>query len=375
LRSKDICTSTVKGSRLTPLIEKPDIPDARIAACLRDAYGLAISEIAFLPLGVDVHAAVYRAVAHDGTPYFVKLRGGFWDEIVVALPRFLHDQGIAQIIAPLPTQTGQLWADLHPFKLILYPFVAGRDGYEVKLSDHHWVEFGAALQRIHTVALPPALRSCIPRESYAPAGREMVRTFVKRLETDTFDDPVAAETAAFLRTKREEVRQLVVRAERLAQALQVQAPTFTLCHADLHAGNLLIADNGAMYIVDWDNPILAPKEHDLMAVGGGLMGGWRTPQEEEHLFYQGYGPTSVDPVALAYYRHERIVQDIAAFCEQIFLTRGDGPDREQALEYLQSNFRPGGVLEISSNAEALPPQRPIVECGGMADGAQGQQRA
>jgi spectinomycin phosphotransferase len=363
------------------LLEKPNIPDDRITACLRDAYGLAIAEIAFLPLGVDVNAAVYRAVADDGAPpaleqspeadsapgdrftgdcrgakgaaYFVKLRGGPWDDVAVALPRFLRDQGIERIIAPLTTRTGHLWAGLDPFKLILYPFVEGRDGYEVDLPDRCWIEFGAALRHIHTVGLPPVLRSSIPHETYSPQGRETVRTFLDRIETDAFDEPVAAKMAAFLRTQRGKVLDLVARAEELAQALQDRPPAFTLCHADLHAGNLLIAAD-AFYLVDWDAPLLAPKEHDLMAIGGGLMGGWRTPEEEERRFYQGYGPTQVDPAAMAYYRYERIVQDISAFCKEIFLTTEGGRDREQALEYLMSSFRPAGVLEIALRSDRTP---------------------
>jgi hypothetical protein len=45
-----------------------------------------------------------------------------------------------------------------------------------------------------------------------------------------------------------------------------------LCHSDIHAGNILIDVNDDFYIVDWDNPILAPKEHDLMFIGGGQRG-------------------------------------------------------------------------------------------------------
>jgi len=104
-------------------------------------------------------------------------------------------------------------------------------------------------------------------------------------------------------------------------------------------------------IVDWDNPVLAPKERDLMFIGGGQMGAGHTPQEEESLFYRGYGRAQIDPIALAYYRYERIVQDIAAFCEQIFLTDGGGEDREQALHYLTSNFLPNGVIEIAYRSD------------------------
>ena len=67
-----------------------------------------------------------------------------------------------------------------------------------------------------------------------------------------------------------------------------------MCHADLHAGNILIDANGAFYLVDWDTLILAPKERDLMYAGGGQFGEARTPQQEEALFYQGYGQTQID---------------------------------------------------------------------------------
>ena len=207
----------------------------------------------------------------------------------MALPKFLSDQGIAQIIAPLATKSGQLWANLEAFKTILYPFVEGRNGYEVDLSDRHWVEFGTALKRIHTAAVPPALTGRIQQETYSPQWREIVRTFLKRVEDDRFDDPAAVELAAFMRAKRDEIGDLVGRAERLAQALQARSPAFVLCHSDVHAGNILIGADDAFYIVDWDNPILAPKERDLMFVGGGQGFTGHTPQEEETLFYRGYG--------------------------------------------------------------------------------------
>ncbi|MCX6030017.1 MAG: hypothetical protein NT169_12070 [Chloroflexi bacterium] len=78
------------------MLEKTDLQDERIVACLRDEYGLRVVQVAFLPLGADLNTAVYRVVADDGTPYFLKLRGGVFDETSVALPKFLSDQGIAQ---------------------------------------------------------------------------------------------------------------------------------------------------------------------------------------------------------------------------------------------------------------------------------------
>jgi spectinomycin phosphotransferase len=333
------------------LLEQPDISDEYISACVQTAYGLRVAAIAFLPLGADVNTAVYRVTAADGTAYFLKLRSGAFDETSVTLPRFLGDQGIPHIITPLSTSSGQLWANLDNIKVILYPFIAGRNGYEVDLTDQHWIEFGAALKRIHSVVLPSALSSRIQRETYAPKWREIVKAFMARIETEVYADPVAAQLTAFLQAKRAEVLDLVERTERCAQALQDHSPEFMLCHSDLHAGNILIEDSGAFCLVDWDAPLLAPKERDLMYAGGGQFANRRTPDEEERLFYRGYGLTQIDHDALAYYRYERIVEDIAVECEQIFSTLDGGADREQALRWLMSNFEPQGALAIAQQAD------------------------
>jgi spectinomycin phosphotransferase len=329
------------------MLEKPDLPDEQIRACLRDAYRVHAPQIAFLPLGADFNTAVYRAVADDGPPYFVKLRRGAFDELSVALPKWLSDQGVAQIIPPVVTQAGRLWTRLDGFTVVLYPFVAGQDGYAVALSDRQWREFGAAFRHIHTAAVPPGLTQRLPRETYAAQWRESVKLFLLRLEDGPFVDHIAAQLAAFLQAKRAAILDLLDRAERLAQALQAHARPFVVCHSDIHAGNLLIDGDERMYIVDWDNPILAPKERDLMYIGGGQGFIGRSAQEQVDLFYQGYGSVQIDPVALAYYRYERIVQDIAAYCEQLFLTAEGGADREQSLRYVMSNFLPTGTIAVA----------------------------
>ena len=333
------------------MLKKPDLQDETIIACLLDEYRLNIIQVAFLPFGADQNTVVYRVVADDETPYFLKLRRGVFDETSVALPKFLSDQGIAQIIAPLTTKTGQLRAILGALKVILYPFVEGRNGYEVKLSDRHWGNFGTALKRIHTTVVPPALIRRIRRETYSPQWREIVKTFLGRIEDDAFDDPIAIKLAVFLKAKRDEILDLVGRAERHAQTLQARSPEFVLCHSDIHAGNILIDTDDVFYIIDWDDPILAPKERDLMFIGGaqGFVG--HTAQEEETLFYRGYGQTEIDPIALAYYRYERIIEDIAVFCEKLFLTSEGGEDREKSFEYLMSNFLPDGTIEIAYKSD------------------------
>jgi len=333
------------------MLERPDLQDEKIVAWLRADYGLPAAQATFLPLGADENTAVYRVVAADQTPYFLKLRHGGFEETSVTLPKFLSDQGIAQVIAPLENRAGQLWGRLDAFTVILYPFIAGRDAYEADLSDGHYRQLGRALRRLHSLPVPPALRASLRREAYSPQWRDGAKTFLARVATGAWADPVAAETAALLRVRRSQILDLVSRADRLADALRAEPPQEVVCHSDLHAGNLLIGAGDALYIVDWDSPILAPKERDLMYIGGGQLANRRTPREEEAAFYPSYGETQINQSALAYYRYERIVEDIAVYCEQLLATTEGGEDRPQSLRYLASNFLPGNTIEIAYQSD------------------------
>lgn len=108
----------------------------------------------------------------------------------------------------------------------------------------------------------------------------------------------------------------------------------------------MISEDSSLYIVDWDEPIMAPKERDLMFVGGGVANVWNKPHEEE-LFYQGYGETQVDFRLLAYYRHERIVEDIAVYGQELLLKRTGGVDRLKMYQNFTGMFAPRGVVDIA----------------------------
>lgn len=332
------------------MLEKPNVADEKIVACLRDEYGLQVTRLEILALGADLNTAVYRADTNENTAYFVKLRGGIFEPSSITLPKFLAEQGIAQIIPPLATKSNALWTNLQAFKVIVYPFVEGQNGYKIKLSERQWAEFGCALKCIHTTTIPTDLIR-IQRETFTPHWRERVKAYTQRVENESFNEPIARDLAAFIRSKRREILESVSRTQQLAETLVAESLDFVLCHYDIHAGNLMIDRNGALYIVDWDNPILAPKERDLMFIGGAQGFQGYAPQQEEDLFYRGYGPTRIHQSALAYYRYERIIEDFAVECEQVFGTTEKDRDRAQAVVWFKSNFLPGETLEMAYRAD------------------------
>jgi spectinomycin phosphotransferase len=328
------------------MLEKPGISEETLRASVQIEYNIYIEHIIFLPLGYDINTAVYRIEAQNKSKYFLKLRKGSFDEIIVSLPHFLSIHGLAAIILPFETSNHRLWGEMGEYKLILYPFIDGRNGYETSLSNPQWHAFGEALRVIHTTQLPAPLLAQIPRETFSPHWRESVKEFQDRVEVDSFSEPVAARLAAFMRLHRQTICRVVERTSQLADNLQTRSLDFTLCHADIHPGNLHIAQDGAIYIVDWDNPLFGPKERDLNLIGGGGKGPWHSLREEA-LFYHGYGPAEIDRLALAYYRYERIVVDMAEFSKQLLLTDEGGEDREQSFLYFTNLFQPGQDIEVA----------------------------
>jgi spectinomycin phosphotransferase len=187
------------------MLEKPALPDRRILEEVRRAFGLEATKLNFLPLGADVNTAVYWLVDDSGETYFLKLRSGPFSEITLTVPLWLHSQGLQAIIPPLKTRPGGLWGEAAQYKLILYPFVEGKDGYQVKLTPEHWLELGQALRHIHLARLPETLRSQVPEEDYTGIYREQVRRFQEQVQRRSYHDPVAQEMAALMREKEAEM--------------------------------------------------------------------------------------------------------------------------------------------------------------------------
>jgi hypothetical protein len=92
--------------------------------------------------------------------------------------------------------------------------------------------------------------------------------------------------------------------------------------------------------VDWDNPVFAPKERDLMFIGGGIGGAWNDLRESGWVF-TGYGSAEIDLIAIAFFRYERIVVDIAEYGHKIFDLNASASDRLSNLRKPRDRVPPG----------------------------------
>lgn len=307
-------------------------------------YLIEVTALVLLPLGADPNASIYKVQASDQKTYFVKLKRGHFHDINVEVLELLQRAAIQQLIAPIKTVSGTQIQQVDDFTLIVYPFVEGQDGFSHSLTEKQWIALGRALKQVHEVHVPTPLKAQIRREEFSAKWRDVVRAlYVEAVPTH---DEITSNLWKFLQEHKSTIQQLVDRSEQLSKKASKNPLEFVLCHSDIHGGNVLLDGKEALYIVDWDDPILAPKERDLMFIGGGVGNVWNKSHEEK-LFYQGYGQTDVDWTLIAYYRYERIVEDIAVYAQELLLKPIEGNNRLEMHKQFMSMFEPHGVVDIA----------------------------
>jgi spectinomycin phosphotransferase len=327
------------------MVENSFISEQSIISCLKNYYHIKVHALEFLPIGADANAMVYKAGTHNKS-YFIKVRQGNHDDISIAIMNLLQSAGLQQIILPVKTVDGNQIQYIENNTVIVYPFIHGKNGFDQPLTEKQWNTLGTALRKLHEINVPVSLQHLLRRETYSPKWRTAVRSLYDYIKTKPITGTIELKLLDFMQKKAEVIHKLVSNSELLAQNLQKDSSKFVLCHSDIHGGNIIIDPNNTIFIVDWDDPILAPKERDLMFIGGGVANVWNIPSEEV-FFYSGYGKTEVNKAILAYYRHERIVEDIAIYGESIFLKESKNESKLEDYNLFKSMFEPRGVVDIA----------------------------
>lgn len=313
-----------------------------IVADIAKGYGIELTEIAALEGGLDSDAAMYRAVGMDGRVYVVKLRS-FLDP-GIALSAWM---GIDEVVAPIPTLQGEIARRSGNSFLLLYPFVEGQNGFERPLRAEHWRAVGHATSKIHRLIPPVEITSALRTEDFQTQGEEGYHTLAKRL-AESYDLTPTEKSLKYSIEKHASLIEVVLtRTRELGEACRKQNWNLVPCHADLHVGNILAAESGEIHIVDWDAPRMAPIECDLVFFcGGGITG---HGEMEERSFFEGYGTTDINWLALTYYRFARAMEDIVSFAREA--VDPSNRDPQESLRYFEMLFGPRMIAESAIQSD------------------------
>lgn len=326
------------------IVSQSFLTNQELEQCLYNQYGLSTSTIQRLSIGADLNAQVYKVTSVDQLAYFIKIKKTVTDKDPYIFISALKEAEIESIIYPLKTNSGEWGCKIKELTFTVYPFIDGKNGFEQMLSNEQWILLGKTLRQLHELKLSQDVLKDLKKEDYTDQWRKFMRTFNRSIKCQT--DSLAFKLLKFINSHWVTIEQLIIQSEELCKKIQKQKETFVVCHSDIHAGNLIITDH-SVNIVDWDEPLMAPKERDLMFIGGGVGNVWNNQYEEE-LFYQGYGETIINKEILAYYRHERIIQDIVEYIQSLILEPISDSKMEQELyKHFLAMFEPKGVIDIA----------------------------
>ncbi|GLV60750.1 spectinomycin phosphotransferase [Dictyobacter sp. S3.2.2.5] len=332
--------------------ERLDVGEDVLAACLDEYYGLTAMELTFLPGGLDYDAAVYRVVSERGEAFLLKITGRELYEASYLVPAYLREQGVEALVAPIATLEGGLWTRLGERTVVVYPFIDGDASWN-GMTEQNWRDVGSIFRQIHQIVPPVGVQGTLRRETFdvgVYVGR--MRAFEDRYVRQNGEGRNVPEQVllASWREQRATIHRVMERLEVLGGILQRQAGPLVVCHADLHPANLIRDRAGHVFVIDWDEVMLALRERDFLFVGEpetGPGGSDRPP------FFQGYGEARIDWTALTYYRYERVAQDLIECAQNVFLKEHlSEASKEAEASLFQSLLASGGEIEAAYAAEA-----------------------
>lgn len=317
----------------------PDFTEESLLPAIRQAYGLEVDKLAFLQRGWG--GDCYLAETPAGDRFFLKLHDpGPQSAFAASSRRFylplmdqLHSRGILPHIPhPLHTRSGNLSLAIDSRELVITQFIEGAVVGFGELPD-------ALVARLaHLVA---TLHASLPQLA-------LDHPFIEGFEI-AFEPTLVAHLGALgavMPVESPGVRQLratllprqweIYRALDCLKSYQAYAraahPDRVICHTDLHGGNLMIDHFDNLYLLDWENAMIAPREHDMI-----FFEGESSSWEVFWPVYQRYFPqVEIDPQILEFYYHRRGLEDIADFIVRIVQGEGDEAQDQDDLEELLS---------------------------------------
>jgi spectinomycin phosphotransferase len=215
------------------------------------------------------------------------------------------------------------------------------------MTNAQWQEVGSIFQRIHQVSPPASGFESLRKERFDPTEyTQWIHTFETHHMQELSSTSVSQRALrSSWKAHQHTIHAAMTTLEKLAEMLQSRTFPYVICHADLHARNLIRDQAGHVFVIDWDEVMLAPKERDFIFI--------RKPHAEA--FFQGYANAEIDWSLLTYYLWERVIQDVIYLADNVCF-RDDWTEetRAQVAQTFHESLEPGAsnlraALEASAH--------------------------
>lgn len=316
------------------MITEADLTHDALYYWLLQTYHLAAQQVTFLPYGEC--AWIYHVVDTKGESFILKLwrpglcRTPYSVQGIQTVQALYYDFGITQMTPPpLRGATGLYANSLAPYEGVLLKYTDGTPSHEIELTEIQQRQIGALLGRIHRSKLhtrerpdpedygadiPETIERILaeatrPTRRYAPFHLKVLEG-IQRVQSQ-----IETRLTTFVDQQRMLWHDTGLRADSV------------VCHGDPSPANFIITPDDSVTLIDWDNPVYAPRERDLHAVQH-----WPAVMEA----YQSVvGEVTLRPQVLRFYDLMWELSDIAEFGRRILFQRQDNrQNKHDVLELM-----------------------------------------
>ncbi len=313
-----------------PLIEKE-----KFITFISNTYKLSVSHLEFLPKGETSWGYI---IDTDRDKYFLKIYTEtvpFLEAAAELTYRLYNECGITEIVHTVHGVDGNIIHDFQGYKATLSNYIEGIEIREQKLNNQELGELGKIIGRIHTsttkIGAYPKL------ETFDCKDKDNFLRVIKRLKShQTNELSYQKEFIDLMFPLREKMMDELTSLEKLATHLKTKSIPFVICHGDPTPGNILLSTDKKLYIIDWDSPLLAPKERDLVFFTSNLepcMNG----------YVSVVGETSIDESVRKFYIHAWNVQEVAFLGKRILFQNNSNEQNKHDLEETHEFLRYSGL--------------------------------
>ncbi len=244
----------------------------------------------------------------------------FIDGVISSLPALadIHDLGYSKINYPIPTASDDLFVKEGGTLIVLFNFIDAPQNY-----DYDNAVLGKTLAEIHK--LSPQITAPIKREQFEFKHANVFIKKLDQLSSEAGRDEIATDLHKLMKGNYSTIVRAYKQFQIVAENCSNAELDTVVTHGDA-PGNVLVKSPDDIYIVDWDDILLAPAERDL----------WFMIDKQD--FVDGYTREipeyNPNQVALDYYLLSRYFNDMVEYWAEIL---GDFDEEHRKSNLKQLN--------------------------------------
>jgi len=312
------------------MLTESNIDKSLLKDVIKEKFGIGIIDFTLFPKWEAARGYMIESSNHKS--FFLKI---YWDDkIPDSAFRFAHDlftrAGIVNIAHPIATIHGQMRIQVRDFQIALFDWIRGKTAQEHKLTDTQLERLGELLGKIHQSKTIVGEYSV--RENFAIPFKDRLVAILSHMSEMTGDSTkYKTKLEVFLGPHRQEFIRELETLEKLQRKVRAMKLEFVNCHGEPSPGNILCSGTGEIHLLDWDDPIFAPKEKDLLFF-----------KDNVEPVMKGYGVFSKDSIIdrdlMEFYGHMWNLGEIAYYGGKILFENHSDAQNQIWLDNLKGGW-------------------------------------